>query len=312
MPASSLGPGPEFDRIRAIARALGDTAPRLGNDVAYLELPGSLLALSTDTSLEGVHFRREWLSLAEIGWRAAAAALSDLAAAGANCQGLLAALTMPGQEPPESFAELMRGAGGAVSAAGGTVLGGDLTGGDAISLTITVIGTAPRMIGRAGAHPGDALWVTGTLGGARAALVAFQAGREPDPDARRRFASPEPRLELGRALAGRGARAMLDLSDGLAGDATHLAAASGVAVEIRLDALPVNPAAVAEAQRLGEPASHFAARGGEDYELLAAMPPEFDGAGLPVTRIGTIGAGQGVRLLDRDRAVLLAAYQHFA
>ena len=312
MTAIPLGSGPEFDRIRAIASALGRSARGLGDDCAFVPQGEEWLALSTDVSVERVHFRRDWLSLEEIGWRAAASALSDLAAAGATEPVALAALTVPPQEPTETFASLMRGVGAALAAAGGVVIGGDLSQGDAIALAITVVGRAKRVMGRRGAEPGDALWVTGALGGARAALAAWNAGRTPDRAARARFAHPEPRLEAGRWLVDHGAKAMLDLSDGLAGDAKHLAAASGVALRIDLGSLPIE-SGIREAGTAGEPAEAFAARGGEDYELLVAMPPAFTGtAEFQFTRIGQVSAGAGVTLTLNDRPLTLTGYDHFA
>jgi len=258
-----------------------------------------------------VHFRREWLSLEEIGWRAAASALSDLAAAGAVEPVALAALTVPAGEGPDTFASLMRGVGAALAATGGVVIGGDLSKGEAIALAITVVGRARRVVGRRGAEPGDALWVTGELGGARAALTAWNAGRQPAAGARIRFAHPAPRLVAGRWLVEHGAKAMLDLSDGLAGDAKHLAAASGVALRIDLGTLPLD-AAIGESGIDGEPAG-FAAQGGEDYELLVAMPAAFRGTSeFPLTRIGEVSAGLGVTLTQDGRPVTLAGYDHFA
>lgn len=313
MTETALGGGGEFDRIRAIAAALGTRARELGNDTALVRLGETTVALSADVSVEGVHFRREWLSLEEIGWRAAAAALSDLAASGAEAIGVLAALTLPAREPVSSFVELMQGVGAAADAVGGKVLGGDLSRGDAIALALTVIGTAATPVKRSGAAPGDGVWVTGELGGARAALTAFLAGREPDPGARARFARPEPRLAWGRWLAAQGAKAMLDVSDGLAGDAGHLAAASGVAIRIQLERVPCHAAVPAEAQRADEPAAVFAAKGGEDYELLVVLPAGFSGgAGFPLTRIGEVRAGAGLGLELDGRPVVLAGYEHFA
>jgi thiamine-monophosphate kinase len=313
MTAIPLGQGPEFDRIRAIAGRLGSRAGVLGEDCALIEMGETYLALSTDVSVEGVHFRREWLSLEEIGWRATAAALSDLAAAGAAAVGVLAALTVPAAEPAETFAALMDGAGSAVSSVGGVVLGGDLSRGPLLSLAMTVLGRTAAPAHRKGARPGDGLWVTGALGGARAALRAWENGRRPDEGARVRFAHPEPRLDQGAWLVAQGARAMLDLSDGLAADAGHLAAASGVSVRIDLGLVPADPAARDEARRSGESAGTFAARGGEDYELLAAMPPEFTGATpFPLTRIGRIEPGSGARFLLDGAELPLSGYDHFA
>jgi thiamine-monophosphate kinase len=310
-----LAGGAEFDRIRAIAAALGARARELGNDTALVRLGTTTIALSADVSVEGVHFRREWLSLEEIGWRAAAAALSDLAAAGAEPVGLLAALTVPAREPVSSFVTLMQGVGAAVEAVGGKVLGGDLSQGDALALALTVIGTAARPLTRAGAQPGDAVWVTGTLGGSRAALTELLARREPAAGARARFAHPEPRIAWGRWLAEQGVHAMLDVSDGLAGDAGHLAAASSVAIRIELERLPLDPDAAAAAAHAGEPAPVFAAKGGEDYELLVAAAGDWaapPGAPVPLTRIGEVRAGSGLTLTLEGRPVALAGYEHFA
>jgi thiamine-monophosphate kinase len=308
-----LAGGAEFDRIRAIAAALGTRARELGNDTALVRLGETTVALSADVSVEGVHFRREWLSLEEIGWRAAAAALSDLAATGAEVIGVLGALTIPAREPMSTFVALMQGVGAAVDSVGGKVLGGDLSRGDALALALTVIGTAARPVTRAGAVPGDLVWVTGELGGARAALTAFIAGREPDALARQRFARPEPRIAAGRWLAAHGAKAMLDVSDGLAGDAGHLAAASGVAIRIELEHVPCHAAVQAEADRAGEPAAVFAAKGGEDYELLVVLPPGHPvDADFPLRRVGEVRSGQGLTLELAGRPVVLSGYEHFA
>ncbi|HTL06023.1 MAG TPA: thiamine-phosphate kinase [Gemmatimonadales bacterium] len=308
-----LGGGAEFDRIRAIAAALGHRARELGSDTALVRLGGTTVALSADVSVEGVHFRREWLGLEEIGWRAAASALSDLAASGAEAIGVLAALTIPAQEPVKTFVSLMQGIGAAADAVGGKVLGGDLSRGDAISLALTVVGSANAPVKRSGAAPGDRVWVTGELGGARAALTAFIAGRVPDPGARIRFAHPEPRLEWGRWLAGHGAKAMLDVSDGLAGDAGHLAAASGVGIRIHLEKVPYHPSVAAEARLANEPPGVFATKGGEDFELLVVLPPGFRGAsGFPLTQVGEVIAGAGLSLQLEGREVVLAGYEHFA
>jgi thiamine-monophosphate kinase len=316
MTTTALGAGREFDRIRAIARALGDRASDLGNDCALVDVAGVTLALTTDVSVEKIHFRREWLTLEEIGWRATAASLSDLAAAAAEPIGVLAALTMSAGEPEESFAAVMRGCGAAAASVGGVVLGGDLSRGESLALAITSVGRTSHAMRRRGARPGDTVWVTGALGGARAALAAWTAGREPDPGARIRFARPEPRIAAGRWLAGQGARAMMDLSDGLAGDAGHLAAASGVTLRIALDRLPIHPAVAPEAGRVGDSPPVFAARGGEDYELLVVMPAGFPGTGapgVPLTAIGVVESGAPRAILEfGGTPVSLTSYDHFA
>ena len=310
----------EFERIRAIERALGTRARGLGDDCAVLPPVAGSLVLSTDTSVQDVHFRLDWLGLREIGWRASAAALSDLAADGAEPLGLLAAVAMPRQSSESDAVELMLGVADAGESVGASVLGGDLSAAEGWIITITVIGQVEQVIGRAGALPGDGIWITGALGGPRAAVEAWRAGAQPGPSARRAFAAPAPRIAAGRWLAARGARAMLDISDGLAGDAMHLATASGVGIELELDAIPVAPDVAEEAKRLGVAAEELAAAGGEDYELLVALGHEFgpqDAAAfevatrLPLTRIGMVTEGAGVRATLRGRPVQIRGYDHF-
>jgi thiamine-monophosphate kinase len=310
-----LGPGPEFDRIRAIASVLGDAAAGLGDDCAVMPTgAGDFLVLSTDTSIEGTHFRRAWLTPFEIGWRATAAALSDLAAEGASVVGVLVALSLERGRSGDDPAAIMRGVGECVRGLGGKVLGGDLTAARDLALTVTVVGRATKPVSRAGAQPGDELWVTGTLGGARAALAAFEGHRTPGTAEREAFARPHARIAAGLEFAALGATAMLDLSDGLAGDARHLAAASGVRLEIDLPALPIGPGVASAAG--AEPAAVFAAKGGEDYELLAALPAGAlqRGAmvgGVPVARIGRVVGGSGVSLVLDGREVDLPGFDHF-
>jgi thiamine-monophosphate kinase len=320
-PGIALGPGREFDRVRRIAAALGSRAAGLGDDCAVLAAAGAAIVASTDVSVEGVHFRRDWLSFEEIGWRAAAAALSDLAADGAEAAGLLVALTVPEGARDEEVVALMTGAGAAAAEFGAKVVGGDLSSGPAWSAAVTVLGWATAPVSRAGARAGDGIWVTGSLGGPRAALEAWRRGEQPDPGARQAFAHPLPRLHAGRWLAHHGARAMIDLSDGLGADAAHLAAASGVAVALELDRVPVAEPARDAARRLGVAPERFAAESGEEYELLVALPEHFEQddvfafrsvAGLPLTRVGVAGSGAGVTAVLAGKPVALAGFDHFA
>lgn len=312
----AMGSGGEFDRIRAIIAALGDAAGPIGDDTAAVPEGTGTLVVSTDASVEAVHFRRDWLTLDEIGWRAAASALSDLAAAAAVPAGITVAVTVPSATPEAELVRLMVGVGRAATAAGCRVLGGDISGGGNWAVTVTVLGHAARPISRRGARPGDAVWVSGVLGGARAALLAWQEGREPAPAARLAFAHPEPRLAAGHWLAAAGARAMIDVSDGLGGDAEHLGAASAVGLEIDLARVPIHPSVHGEARRLGLHPAAFAAQGGEDYELLVVLPPDVDGAacepgaGVPLTRIGAVVAGERVRCLLDGREVAIAGFRH--
>jgi thiamine-monophosphate kinase len=315
---SALGPGTEFDRIRGIVRALGDSAAGLGDDCGLIQQGDEFFALSTDTSVEQIHFRLDWIGLEEVGWRATAAALSDLAAEGAEPIGVLAAVTSPRTAGERELLKLMSGVGAAADSVRAAVLGGDLSSGTAWSVTITVLGRTRTPITRDGARPGDGLWVTGALGGARVALEAWTRKEEPSAEARARFAHPVPRIEAGRWLGRHGAKAMIDLSDGLAGDARHLAAASQVELQIALDTLPLERGVSAEAELLGITAGQFAAEAGEDYELLVALPPRFDGAAdftreceIGLTNIGSVGQGSGVRFLSQEGELRLKGYDHF-
>jgi thiamine-monophosphate kinase len=315
LPSLRLGAGGEFDLLRAMFARLGAAASGLGDDCALLPIGGRTLAASIDLSLEGVHFRTDWLSFREIGWRATAAALSDLAAEGATPLGVLVSLGVPGNPkglpdgrlhgrsgdaPPA--VQIMVGVGAAARSVRAQILGGDLVRSSRYLVDVCVLGVVQRPVRRSGARPADGLWVTGRLGGAGLALAGVRAGRHMAPALRRRFARPMPRIEAGRWLARHGARAMIDLSDGLAGDAGHLAAASGVRVEIDLERLLCWPGVAPLA----------AASSGEEYELLAALPRRFTerearafrrATGLPLTRIGSCSAGHGLLITQNGRRI---------
>lgn len=307
----AFGPGEEFRVIRRLIRRLGPLASGIGDDAALVHVPrDNALAISTDTSLENVHFRREWLSLHEIAYRAAIAALSDLAAMGASGAGLLVALTVPALSRAE-LDELGDGIAEAVRAADARVVGGDTTRGDALALTFTVFGTTRDALHRHAARAGHRVYVTGRLGGAGAALRALLDGEVPRPEWRERFAHPMVRLREARWLAGRGARAAIDISDGLIADAGHVAAASHVKMDLDLDRVPV----------VDGVSFVDAARSGEEYELLvtSAIPLDTsaftDRFGVPLTEIGIVKDGQpGVRALLQGRPMSLehGGFDHFA
>jgi len=319
----NLGPGKEFDRIRAIFNRISELSPEaegLGDDCALVPLGTTTLAVSIDASLEGVHFRTDWLDFKEIGFRAAGAALSDLAADGATPLGLLVSLGVPprnGKNGPDPAVEIMAGVARMANNLGARILGGDLTRAERYSVDVCVLGTAERPVRRSGAREGDALWVTGYLGGAALALQGFREGKRMPDQLRNRYACPEPRITAGRWLAERGATAMIDISDGLAADAQHLSAASAVGLEINLERIPCWEGVEAMA----------AIASGEEFELLLTMPPSFSDAtasafraetGVHLTRIGRCLRGSGgrrvgVRLLDHNNPVALpAGYDHFA
>lgn len=306
----ALGPGTEFDRIRAIASRLGPRARGLGDDCALVSVAGAPLAISVDLAVEGTHFLRAWLTAAEIGWRAAAAALSDLAAVAAAPAGVLASVGVPPDLPATFLGDLMDGVGGAAHAVGAEVWGGDLVRASVITVDVAVVGHAPKPVRRSGARPGDALWVTGRLGAPAAAVRAWRAGRAPGAAVRARFAHPEPRVGPAAWLRDHGARAMIDLSDGLVSDAAQLAAAARARMVLAADRVPVFPST----------ADDDALAGGEEYELLVAIPADADVAveeferrfSIPLTRIGAVEAGAGVRV-ERNGAAIEApqGFIHF-
>jgi thiamine-monophosphate kinase len=306
---TALGPGREFDIIRELIARWGELASGIGDDAAVLAIPaGERLVVSADSSVEHAHFRRGWLTPREIGWRATAAALSDLAAMAAAPLGVLPSLSVPGSWLPDLPA-LADGIGDAVRAAGTCIVGGDMTAARDLSIAITVLGHAPAPLRRDGARAGDQLYVTGRLGGPSAAVRAWERGQTPDPESLARFAHPVPRLREARWLARHGARAAIDISDGLLGDAAHLAAASGAHVVLRLDELPT----------VGGAGPLDAARSGEEYELIVAAPAldtaaferEFN---LPLTAIGVVEQGAPAlhATLHGERVALEGGFSHFS
>ena len=313
MTALPLGPGREFDIVRDFQRRWGSAARGIGGDCAVLDVPaGERLCVSTDTSIEGVHFRAGWLAPREIGYRAAAAALSDLAAVGASPLGLLVALAVP-QRWRGQLGELAEGIGEAARLAAAPVVGGDTTAApDALSVTVTVLGATAAPMSRGGARAGDRVYVTGRLGASLAALRALEAGDAPAPEYRERFARPRPRLAEGRWLAAHGAGAAIDVSDGLVSDLGHVAAASGVRVRVHLELLPC--AAGVDPSR--------AAASGEEYELAVVMR-DVDGerfardTGTPLTEVGLVleaeeSAGAVEVFSDGARVDLPRGYDHFS
>jgi len=242
------------------------------------QLPGGLV-VTQDALVEGVHFRLDWLSWRELGFRAAAVNLSDLAASGADAEALVVTLAAPPQTKLADVLELYEG----LAESGVRIAGGDTSAAGQVMLSVTALGHSARVPGRAGARPGDLLVVTGPLG---ASGAAFRS---------KRYVRPPLRLEEGKHLA-RTAHAMLDISDGIAVDAGHLARRSGVRCVIELDRVPL-----AKGAAIGDLGF------GEDYELLAAVEDADE-----FSVVGRVEAGEAVGLLLNGEPHALPGYEHFA
>jgi thiamine-monophosphate kinase len=245
------------------------------NDAATLD--GGVV-VTQDALVDGVHFRLDWLSWRDLGWRAAAVNLSDLAASGADPEGLIVTLAAPADTVVDDILELYAG----IAQTGVPVLGGDTSRAAQLVLSVTAVGRSARVPGRAGARPGDGVVVTGPLG------VAGAAFRHET------FVRPPLRLAEGRELAAH-AHALLDVSDGLAVDAAHIASRSGCRIAIELERVPLAPGAALEDVGFGE-----------DYELLAAVAEP--------TRFAVIGRceeGEGVAVTLNGEPYELGGWEHF-
>jgi thiamine-monophosphate kinase len=320
----------ELELIAAIERSLRQAAGRLvrgpGDDAAVVAAE-PIAATSVDTVVEGVHFDLANHSYADVGHKALAAALSDLAAMGVAAGEAYVALVVPAATDVAEALSLVDAMEALAERTGTQIAGGDVVSGPALTVSVTVTGwagAASELLYRDGAAAGHLLGVSGALAGSGAGLLLLE-GADASIEAAerevllRRHRRPEPRLALGRALAGAGATAAIDLSDGVAADAGHLAASSGVAIDVRLADLPLAAGAAAVARAANREPAELAATGGEDFELLFTALPDHRGAidqaavaaGESITWIGAVHAGAGLRMLNADGSeATLAGYEH--
>lgn len=327
MKLRDLGEFGLIDTIRARAATAPGVRRGIGDDAAELELPaGERLLTSTDLLLEAVHFDFAWISPFDLGAKAVAVNLSDIAAMGGTARFLYVGLACPADA---AIADLDAFIDGVLTEAGRH--GAVLVGGDTCRspgpwiISVTVEGSVPagEAVGRDGARPGDRLLVSGTLGDSALALALWQEGAVPEPFLAARHCRPTPRLALGRELARLGlASAMIDLSDGLAADLQHILESSGVSAEVNRADLPLSSAFREHLDR--EPYRFdLALGGGEDYELLCSVPASrvnealaaASRLGVPLTPIGTLLPGAaGLLLRDPDgseRPLRVRGYDHF-
>lgn len=323
----------ELDRIRGLSlifepSADGRVIVGIGDDAAVLAPSEEPLVWTIDAAVEGVHFRRAWLSFEDIGFRSTMAAVSDLGAMGASPLGVLSALILPEDVGDEELFALARGQREAAEICGAAVIGGNLARGQELSITTTALGRAPRALTRSGARPGDALWLLGPVGLARAGLAFLQAERVVESAEERACVDAwrRPRARAAEGLSLRGvASAAVDVSDGLARDVGHVARASGVVVVIDVGVFdepgdaadPIRRSVLQGASaRLGVPASELALFGGEDYAI--AFTAAEDAAVPGALRIGWIEArndrSAGVFARDKDgshRPLAEGGFDHF-
>lgn len=313
-----------LEEIRRLVPPRGRVLLGPGDDAAVLARSRHALLLTIDALVEGIHFRSAWLGPSALGRRAFEVSVSDIAAMGGRPTAAVLAIAASPDMPAAVLRAIVRGARAGAQAAGAALAGGNLAAARALSLTVAVLGEAPtRPVGRRGGRAGDQLFVTGTLGGAALGLRILAGARSirGGSGAVRCWQRPAARLRTGRELArGEIAAAMIDLSDGLLIDAGRLCRESGVGALLRADRLPLAPSLRAVPASL---ARRLGLTGGEDYELLFAVrPARLDALaaarsalGCPITHIGELIRGRGVRVVDGEgRTIALprsAGHQHF-
>jgi thiamine-monophosphate kinase len=302
-----------------------------GDDAAAVQPDqGRLLLFTVDAMVEDVHFRRRWMPPRDLGWKAMAQSISDIAAMGGQPTRALVCLSLPGDLDAGFVDALYDGLDAAAAEYGASVIGGDVVGSTGgVMVSVSLLGEVEEgmLLRRSGARPGEVLMVTGALGDAAAGLRLLEAGESPaagEESAVTRHLRPAPRVDEARILARSGqVAAAIDLSDGLAGDAAHIAEESGVGVRLHGEQVPVGAGCCRIAERLGLDPLDLALRGGEDYELLVAARPEaaerlaellHHETGTELTAVGeVVEAARGVVLIAADGAetALGGAFDHF-
>ncbi|MFC6153448.1 thiamine-phosphate kinase [Nocardioides yefusunii] len=309
-PLSEVG---EFELVEAIVDNFPQGEHVLvgpGDDAALVRAPKGHVVVTTDLLVEGRHFRRDWASARDVGHRAAAQNLSDVNAMGGRTHTLTLGLTLPGDLELGWPLEFARGFAEECAKVGASVVGGDVTRGDAIVVAVTAIGTcsvAPVL--RSGATPGDVVALCGRQGWAAGGLTVLKRGFRSPRVLVEAYRRPEPPYDAGLQAAEAGASAMMDVSDGLVADARHIAAESRVAIDLRTADLEIPEPLEAVGSALGVEPMDFVLTGGEDHPLLATFP---DAASVPEgwRVVGSVGEGSGVTV-DGEEFAGAGGWVHF-
>jgi thiamine-monophosphate kinase len=287
----------EFGVVRALAALFPQGEQVLlgpGDDAAVVAVPDGRVVVSTDLHVDTRHFRRDWADALDIGHKVAAANLSDINAMGGVATAVTVGLAAPADTPAQWALDLARGIAEECALVGASVVGGDLTSADQVMVSVTALGTvAGDPVRRSGARPGDVVAIAGRQGWAAGGLAVLARGFRSPRVLVEAYKRPEPPYGAGAEAAAAGATAMIDVSDGLLADVGHVAAASGVAVDIATAGFEIAEPMQAVGAALGADPMRFLLAGGDDHALVATFPA---GATLPAgwTRIGEVAEGEGV------------------
>lgn len=302
-----------IERIRELLPPVPTGALGIGDDAAVVDVSGRLVA-SVDALVEGRHFKREWVSAQDVGHRAAAAAMADIAAMGGRCTALLVALTLPAETEVAWVEDLITGMSEEAEGQEAAILGGDVTRGDTVVISVTALGGAGDVVTRSGAEPGDIVALAGRQGWAAAGLTVLSRGFRSPRALVQAYQQPRPPYDSGPAAARGGATAMIDVSDGLLADVQHLARASEVLIDLESGLIPVSDQLVETSSAFNVDPLTWVLAGGDDHSLVATFPA---GGPLPsmFTMIGRVGApganGAGVAVDGRHWSGQGGGHDHF-
>lgn len=302
-----------IERIRTLLPPAPAGSVGIGDDAAVVDLSGRVVA-SVDAMVEGRHFKREWAAAQEVGHRAAAAAMADIAAMGGRCRALLVALTVPADTEVSWVEELLTGMSDEAQDQDAVIIGGDVTRGETVVISVTALGSADTVITRSGAEPGDIVALAGRQGWAAAGLTVLSRGFRSPRALVQAYQQPHPPYESGPAAARGGATAMIDISDGLLADVQHLARASDVLVDLESGLIPVADQLVETSSAFNVDPLTWVLAGGDDHSLVATFPA---GGPLPqmFTMIGRVTApgvnGPGVAVDGRHWSGQGGGHDHF-